>query len=543
MMGLDRLDGKRDDIPPCLGPHTSWEELEERRRVFWSAFAIDSHASISTGWPTLINYEDIATRLPASEEAFVSGREEVCPFLEQVFDGSSYSSFAATSVVCQIFRVILKHVHYCKSSDRPEDMLDGPFWNRHRELDNKLLSTFMYLPSKFVLPRALRDPGAIHMNLNLHAAVIILHHAALEKVDQHDLPGTVMETSLCRLRASAEEIVNIMKMTSHSTSIFKSPLCALSLYCCTTVYVYLAKKRPCDGFTAQDRSNLEIILQAMEVIGRKHEITGAFLQQACLDIERNNLTTMLHFPTVQRHRHLFDGDVGFNIPVITRSSVSRHSKVTPVLPGRLPLSAPQGKIVPGRLQMDRSEASTKLNQGGDHDARGRVKADCFQAMLGAVTRNVRSGTGHTSAAADRQETKRRRVSSESSTNTPSFILPDRTSSSTSSPAHGHGHGHGAGSSSSPDLSGSSHTTPPGLGNTPEENRIDLGAFQERNSQVWQAAQAQAMHDSLFLCPVSETLFSMQGFSGESAMPTTWDTWADPMAWGGDTSMAGPGPDL
>ncbi|KAG5919133.1 hypothetical protein E4U53_004024, partial [Claviceps sorghi] len=220
MMGLDRLDGDRDDLPPCLGPHTSWEELEERRRVFWSAFAIDSHASISTGWPTLINYEDIATRLPASEEAFVSGREEVSPFLEQAFNGASYSSFAATSIVCQIFRVILKHVHRCKPSDRPEDMMDGPFWNRHRELDNKLSSTFMYLPSKFQLPRALRDPGAIHMNLNLHAAVIILHHAAVEKVDEHDLPGTVMETSLCRLRASAEEIVNIVKMTSHSTSIF-----------------------------------------------------------------------------------------------------------------------------------------------------------------------------------------------------------------------------------------------------------------------------------------------------------------------------------
>ncbi|KHO00785.1 binuclear zinc transcription factor [Metarhizium album ARSEF 1941] len=49
MMGLDRLDGARDDLPPALGPHSTWEELEERRRVFWGAFAIDSHASISTG--------------------------------------------------------------------------------------------------------------------------------------------------------------------------------------------------------------------------------------------------------------------------------------------------------------------------------------------------------------------------------------------------------------------------------------------------------------------------------------------------------------
>ncbi|KAG5922038.1 hypothetical protein E4U53_003737, partial [Claviceps sorghi] len=294
--------------------------------------------------------------------------------------------------------------------------------------------------------------------------------------------------------------------------------------------------RPCDGFTAQDRSNLEIILQAMEVIGRKHDITGAFLQQACLDIERNDLTAMLRFPAVERHRHFFDRNVGSNIPLITRSSVSRHSKVTPVLPGRLPLNEPQGKIVPGRLQVDKSDASNEPSQGGIHDARGCVKADCFQAMLGAVTRNVRSGTGD--AAADGKENKRRRLSSDSSTNTASFVLPDRTSSSTSSPAQCRGPGTGP-SSSSPDLSGSSHTTPPGLGNTPEENRIDLGALQGRNPPAWQAAQMQAMHDSLFLCPVSETPFGVPGYN-EPVVPTAWDTWTDAMTWG-DNSMAGPGP--
>lgn len=59
MMGLDRLDGEKDDLPPTLIPTTSWVETEERRRTFWAAFAIDSHASISTGWPSLINSSDV----------------------------------------------------------------------------------------------------------------------------------------------------------------------------------------------------------------------------------------------------------------------------------------------------------------------------------------------------------------------------------------------------------------------------------------------------------------------------------------------------
>lgn len=60
MMGLDRLDGERDDLPPTLIPPTTWVEMEERRRTFWAAFSIDAHASISTGWPSLINSNDVS---------------------------------------------------------------------------------------------------------------------------------------------------------------------------------------------------------------------------------------------------------------------------------------------------------------------------------------------------------------------------------------------------------------------------------------------------------------------------------------------------
>lgn len=60
MMGLDRLDSGKDDLPPALGPTKSWGELEERRRVFWSIFAIDCHASVSTGWPNLVRSDDVS---------------------------------------------------------------------------------------------------------------------------------------------------------------------------------------------------------------------------------------------------------------------------------------------------------------------------------------------------------------------------------------------------------------------------------------------------------------------------------------------------
>lgn len=64
MMGLDRMDQEGLEIPPALGPATSWAEIEERRRVFWGVFAIDAHASISTGWPSLVNMDDVSIGCP-----------------------------------------------------------------------------------------------------------------------------------------------------------------------------------------------------------------------------------------------------------------------------------------------------------------------------------------------------------------------------------------------------------------------------------------------------------------------------------------------
>lgn len=100
--------------------------------------------------------------------------------------------------------------------------MHGGFWKRHRDLDNKLSSIFMFLPDKFRLPQNQRDPSAVHTNLNLHASVICLHHAAVEMVSKYNHPASLLETSRSRLRTSAEEIVAILKLTVHQTGIFVS---------------------------------------------------------------------------------------------------------------------------------------------------------------------------------------------------------------------------------------------------------------------------------------------------------------------------------
>ena len=160
----------------------------------------------------------MTTLLPCSEECFNQDKEEKTSSLEDAFKGASYSTFAGGVVICHLFNQILKHVHRGKPSDRPEDVEYGLFWTRHRDLDNTLSSAFMFLPERFRLPANLRDPTAVHTNLNLHASVICLHHAAVDKVDVHDLAPPLKASSLTRLKTAAEEIINIFKLTSHLTA-------------------------------------------------------------------------------------------------------------------------------------------------------------------------------------------------------------------------------------------------------------------------------------------------------------------------------------
>lgn len=164
-----------------------------------------------------------------SEKAFVSGVEEPSSTLHNVFRGSNYSTFAGNVVICFLFNQLLKHAHRPMPDDRPEDADFGPFWKRHRELDNMLSSAFMFLPEPFRLPANIRDPIAVQANLNLHASVICLHNAACEKADKFKLPG-IKQKSRTRALTAAQEIVDIIKLTSHTKkSGYVSLVCSLPL--------------------------------------------------------------------------------------------------------------------------------------------------------------------------------------------------------------------------------------------------------------------------------------------------------------------------
>ncbi|KAI3338969.1 hypothetical protein F4824DRAFT_66357 [Ustulina deusta] len=330
MMGLHHLDSPPDESSPTLIPPRDWAELEERRRVFWGIFCIDSHCSISTGWPHLIDTTQVTTHLPSTEAAFHSGEPmETCTIHDILKGDHAYSSFSGSVVVCHLFNLILKHAHRPKENDNPENYEYGEYWKRHREIDNTLSSAFMFLPESFRLPENYRDPTAVNTNLNLHASIICLHHAALERIETYNLPESAKRTSQDRLGAAGQEIVNIIKLTSHLSSGSRTPLAALSLFCAASVYMYFCK----ENYTPTNAGNLDFLLSAMEAIGRTHSITRSFLRQALLDIEQNGVQNIVQLPRVARLSRNLSTTVSHNVPLLARTRMSRHSNAQPPLPG------------------------------------------------------------------------------------------------------------------------------------------------------------------------------------------------------------------
>ncbi|KAK7223148.1 hypothetical protein V2G26_011151 [Clonostachys chloroleuca] len=327
-LGFDRVDDP--DVSPASTAvsSTGWMEIEQQRRAFWGAFAIDSHASISTGWASLIYSNDLMTRLPASEDAFLFGQKEDAPFLDEVFQGASHSEFATTLVICHIFKTTLNH-----TSGHSHD---AAFWKRHKELDHKISSIFMFLPERFQSPDYKCDPVAAHTNLNLHAATICLHYAAVEMVDKHRHSEATKQQSLGRMRISVEEIVEIIKAISPNSFIYKSVLCALSLYCAASVYIYLARDSPAEGLPASELAHFKMILRSMETIGHDHKITRALLLQVYRDVERYGLSSILHLPDTGQ---VIEVDLGYcpSVFMSVKIAIIRQPIISPLQVGRLPL--------------------------------------------------------------------------------------------------------------------------------------------------------------------------------------------------------------
>lgn len=228
--GLHRLDGTGLDVKQCLAPPKDWTEREERRRTFWMAFCQDRYASIGTGWPMTIDERDIMTNLPASEDAFNMSRPEQTQSLTECtspMGAGKLSPFGGIVLMACLFGRNLVHLHRPDADDLDHD-LNGPFWKRHRQMDNILLNTSLCLPPQLKLPIGLSNPNIVFTNMSIHTSTICLHQAAIFKAEKNKLPASVSAESKVRCITAANEIASIMRMISHMdlSTVRKHDFCA-----------------------------------------------------------------------------------------------------------------------------------------------------------------------------------------------------------------------------------------------------------------------------------------------------------------------------
>ena len=165
----------------------------------------------------------------------------------------------------------------------------------------------------------------------------------------------------------------------------------MSLYLAVTVFIYLAGQTP-DGPSDTDKGNLEIMIRAMEAIAKHHTVTHAFLQQACIDIEKNGLSDVLHLPQLQKYRNLFGG-VASNIPLIARSPIAAHSAPSSYVPGQGPhpwTAYDSNAVREQGEQFSRNLAASAVRNTA-----------CFKPLLAPAGRNIRRQTEANAAASNK----------------------------------------------------------------------------------------------------------------------------------------------
>lgn len=124
----------------------------------------------------------------------------------------------------------------------------------------------------------------------------------------------------------------------------RSPLIALSFYVASSVYVSQAQE---EGITPIQAANIELLLTAMEAIGKTARITLSFLRQAISELKDAGLDSHIRVPKLPSRTEGGEPQHCGQIPLFARSRLSKRTMgILPPLPGRLPLNKPLGTRPP-----------------------------------------------------------------------------------------------------------------------------------------------------------------------------------------------------
>lgn len=219
MLQLHRLDDPQLHAKQVAPNPNEWVEKEERRRIFWLAYCLDRYAGMGTGWPLMVDEDDILTNLPSSEEAFEDLTPTESLSLADALEPKNIellSSLGAIVLTAFLAGRNLNHLKQRVKIGRPRNKEDD-FWRGHQELDLMLSEILLNLPDRLRLPFGIDSPNVVFVNMNLQALTICLHQTAVIKASRSSvLRSQFGEESEVRCVAAALAIKNTMRMVSHT---------------------------------------------------------------------------------------------------------------------------------------------------------------------------------------------------------------------------------------------------------------------------------------------------------------------------------------
>ncbi|KAK0369145.1 binuclear zinc transcription factor [Colletotrichum limetticola] len=290
MLGLHRVDGEGVDAMSLLPPPQDWSEAEERRRTWWVIYCSDRLVGGSTGWPVMINQQDITTHLPASETAFETGVEEQTSPLTSILlqEGRGFSAFAGRVLAAASFFQAFQHSTRTLPDDDLTDLRTSRNWKRHREIDNDLVGLLAALPDDLTLPQNIQSRNATFVNAIIHTSVILLHRSALARIGSSGLPEHMAKQSQARLICAAEEILNIIRMMPDITHTLKNPIMNFSIYTASLVFLENWDTSAQD-YRRQD--NLDFILRIIILAAKvwNNPVTKSTAVQLAVDMRKRGL--------------------------------------------------------------------------------------------------------------------------------------------------------------------------------------------------------------------------------------------------------------
>jgi hypothetical protein len=198
----------------------------------------------------------------------------------------------------------LDHTSRPFPEDAPEDVQDGPYWQRHREIDGNLSTLALSLPEMLQLSRNARSLDAILVNTCTKMATIQLHRTALGLMNRHAMPSYLIAQSQSCLLHTAEGILGMFRSAGDGVgTAIRNPLLSFAAYMAASVFL--------EDFQAggaavnrrrQSEDSLNFLARLLVFFGRRSPLVRTTAFQLAADMKRTGYGSSMMDEVCAHHR-------------------------------------------------------------------------------------------------------------------------------------------------------------------------------------------------------------------------------------------------